>query len=353
MSEDRASGFSSRTIAALTAATACALPFGIAFAHHSLNMFDMETTIVVEGRVTDFDYVNPHGWIIVDTTDEQGESVTWEVETISALIMGRRGITPDSLSEGEWVRIEMHPARNPDRLMANGEIVHKLDGGTLAVGFQNGNPELETAAAPAVAAVTDGLSGRWRAESRLRDVIDLPILNEWPMTAAARAALDAYDGSQNPWVECVPYSPPVVMFAPLTMDIVVSDTEVRLSTGVEDGDRIVYMDGREHPPGSSRYNAGHSVGHWEGDTLIIDTTNFTARDLGHAFGIPSGEGKHLIERLTLNEAGTHIDYSYEVVDPEFLSDTVTGTTRLQYRPDLELDIFDCDAESARRFLDVF
>ena len=140
---------------------ATAIASAPASAHHSFNMFDMEATITLEGRVQDFDYVNPHGWVIVETTDAQGETVVWEVETISALIMGRHGIERDSLAEGEWVSIDVHPARNPERFVANGEVVRTLDGRELVVGFQGGNPELEIDAAPEIPAVATGLAGIW------------------------------------------------------------------------------------------------------------------------------------------------------------------------------------------------
>jgi len=331
---------------------AAAVVGGPAAAHHSFNMFDMENMIQLEGRVTEFDYINPHGWVVIETTDAAGESVVWEVETISALIMGRRGIERDSLAVGDWVRIEAHPARNPERRIANGEVVHTLDGRQLVVGFQSGNPELELGQ-PAVLTPASSMAGTWRGDSRLADVADPPILTEWPLTSQGRAAFEAYDGSQNPYAECVPYSPPVQMMAPLTMTIELADDVVNLIFGLAGDDRIVYLDGRGHPADAPAANSGHSIGRWEGETLVIDTANFTARDLGLAFGIPSGAGKRLIERLTLSEDGTRIAYRYEVTDPEFLAAPVTGESTFSHRPDLALEDYSCDPESARRFLDVF
>jgi hypothetical protein len=329
------------------------LAAGTAMAHHSFNMFDMETTVTLEGRVIDFDYVNPHGWISVETTNEQGNAVVWEVETISALIMRRRGIDRDSLAAGEWVSMDVHPARNPERLIANGEVVRTLDGKELVVGFQNGNPALEIDSAPAVTAVATGLEGTWRADSRLADVVDPARLAAWPLTEKAKTALAAYDGSQNPWVNCVPYSSPVLMLAPLTMRIEIGATEARLFTGVLEADRVVYLDGRGHPADQPPSNMGHSVGRWEGDELVIETSGFAPRDLGLAFGIPSGSGKRLTERLSLSDDGTYLDYLFAVFDPDYLTAPVLGRSRLHFRPDLGLDEFDCDPESARRFLDVF
>ncbi|MBV8845696.1 MAG: hypothetical protein JO307_23055 [Bryobacterales bacterium] len=41
------------------------------------------------------------------------------------------------------------------------------------------------------------------------------------------------------------------------------------------GNRVIYMDGRPHPPAVMKYYLGHSVGHWEGNTLVVETTNFS------------------------------------------------------------------------------
>ncbi len=60
------------------------------------------------------------------------------------------------------------------------------------------------------------------------------------------------------------------------------------------GYRTIFMDGRPHLPSSMRQWLGHSIGHWEGDTLVVDTTNFTD---GTSFN-GSGKDLHLIERFT-------------------------------------------------------
>ena len=82
--------------------------------------------------------------------------------------------------------------------------------------------------------------------------------------------------------------------------------------------RIVPLDGRSHLPEHIRQWRGDSRGHWEGDTLVVDTTNFTDKTasfyptLGSAIG--SGETLHLIERFTRVDADTLI-YEFTVDDP--------------------------------------
>ena len=74
--------------------------------------------------------------------------------------------------------------------------------------------------------------------------------------------------------------------------------------------RVIPTDGRPHISPSVRQLQGDSVGHWEGDTLVIDTTNFTNRTAFRG----STEHLHLVERLTRTGPGT-ILYRFTVEDP--------------------------------------
>ena len=84
--------------------------------------------------------------------------------------------------------------------------------------------------------------------------------------------------------------------------------------------RTIYLDGRPHPPRSIQWLAGHSVGHFEGDTLVVDTTNFTA--LTNFRGSPqntrqdifASESLHVVERFTRTGEDS-IHYSFTVDDP--------------------------------------
>jgi hypothetical protein len=81
--------------------------------------------------------------------------------------------------------------------------------------------------------------------------------------------------------------------------------------------RIVYMDGRPHAPANLRSALGDSVGRWEGDTLVVDTTNFID-DRGY-YGDAGGNfawdrGLHLVERFRLLDPGTLL-YQFEIDDP--------------------------------------
>ena len=74
--------------------------------------------------------------------------------------------------------------------------------------------------------------------------------------------------------------------------------------------RVIPTDGRPHLPSSIRQWMGDSRGHWEGNTLVVDTTNFT--DKSNFRG--SGENLHLVERFTRMDAETLV-YQFTVEDP--------------------------------------
>jgi len=87
------------------------------------------------------------------------------------------------------------------------------------------------------------------------------------------------------------------------------DTVVLLNEMVHNA-RIIPIDGRPH--GTVRQWVGDSRGHWEGNTLVVDTINFT--DKGTAFQIPTDKNFHLIEKFTRRDANTLV-YEFTIDDP--------------------------------------
>ena len=78
--------------------------------------------------------------------------------------------------------------------------------------------------------------------------------------------------------------------------------------------RTVYLDGRPHPKDPNPTWMGHSIGHWEGDTLVIDTVGFNDRTWLDAQGHPHTEKMHVIERLRRPDLG-HLEIEFTIDDP--------------------------------------
>jgi hypothetical protein len=148
-----------------------------------------------------------------------------------------------------------------------------------------------------------------------------PMLPEARKRQAERAAknrgheLDSYEN--RPLQErCIVMGQERIPMLPAVNDnnelqIVQGQGYVGLLHEIDHSTRAIPTDGRPHLPQSIRQWQGNSVGHWEGNTLVVDTTNFT--DLTPFRG--SGDKLHLVERFT-RVAGDTIIYRFTVDDPE-------------------------------------
>ena len=104
--------------------------------------------------------------------------------------------------------------------------------------------------------------------------------------------------------------------------------------------RTVYMDGRSHPSDLQPTNYGHSIGWWEGDTLVIDTIGFNEDFWFGRRGLPHTEALHTIERLTrINERETV--YELEIHDPLTYTAPFTGGFNLRWNEGTELFEYIC------------
>ena len=109
--------------------------------------------------------------------------------------------------------------------------------------------------------------------------------------------------------------------------------------------RTIYMDGRPHPsrdkmlPGQMYY--GHSVGHWEGDTLVVDTVNFNESFWMDRRGMPTTDKLHTIEKFTRTNHD-QISYELTVDDPgAYTAPWTTTSLSLRWEKDTELFEYVC------------
>jgi hypothetical protein len=81
-------------------------------AHHSATMFEEKKTITVEGVVKEFQYSNPHSWLLVDVTDANGKVTTWGFEAEGPSTLQRAGIRPSELPVGTKLKITGRPMKD-------------------------------------------------------------------------------------------------------------------------------------------------------------------------------------------------------------------------------------------------
>ena len=101
-----------------------------------------------------------------------------------------------------------------------------------------------------------------------------------------------------------------------------SDTIV-IQYGQMDLRRTVYMNMKTHPANVKPTRAGHSIGRWEGDVLIVDTVGFLPGVLNAP--VRHGDKLHVVERFTLDPKTMKLTRAYTAEDPDYLKGQYTGS----------------------------
>ena len=97
------------------------------WSHHSAFMFDHENEVTLEGVVKEFQYTNPHSWLLVDVTDEDGSVTTWGFEAEGPSTLMRAGIRRSDLTPGTRLRITGNPMKD-GRPAAAWIVAQRADG---------------------------------------------------------------------------------------------------------------------------------------------------------------------------------------------------------------------------------
>jgi len=328
----------------LTAATpllAIAIASAPAFAHHSVSMFDTTQEILIEGTVARFDWVNPHMYLVVETTGPDGKPALIEGEGLGITQALVDGLDRDALKPGTHVVMRANPNRGGWGKQVRIQDVTTQDGEIHPFYAANRRTRVLTPA--------ESLEGHW-APARAALGAAFGAMGRWPVTPEARAVQAKLEADGK----CMTEPTPVLSILDELRTIELGDKEVVLkfdNTG-DHVDRIVHMN-EQHPANVQPSLHGHSIGRWEGQTLVIDTIGFEPNLSGIALNIPSSAGKHTVERLALTEDKLRLRYEVTVEDPTYLSGPATLTQQWDHRPDLEFsqNTGACDEEVANRYKD--
>ncbi len=363
---------------AAAAAVLLTVPAG---AHHSNSAYQVDQIITLEGTVKEWRWMNPHTWLYLTVEGEGGQTKDWAVEGRPPGILGRAGWSSTILKPGERVTVHASPAKNgdPEGIIAR---VTKSDG-TVLGNAPNYNREATSAArpsaqptaivgskpnfagvyypaqqgGPAAAAparrpneplppptrsspTSDGSQGRGPDAPKLTP----EYLAKWNVLAASRISGSyEYDNIHN----CLPPGMPAMMSAAYGMEIMQDEQKITFFSEHQDALRRVYLDGRKPTPEvmADPTYAGYSTGHWEGDTLIVDTVALTTKSY------IDGSSPHS-DKMTVHERNRFVNGVQEneitVNDPEALMEPwrVTRRYRKASYPNDELREFAC-AEGLR------
>ena len=146
------------------------------------------------------------------------------------------------------------------------------------------------------------------------------------LTPAYAARLKAYADDQkagkiqdSPSANCVPPGMPQIMGQPYPIEIFYKPGQVTIQIEAYQQVRHIYTDGRRHPDDPDLTYDGDSVGHWDGDTLVVDSVGFTTdTPLGLSYGLRHSDKLHIVERMRLKDQDT-LEIVTSIDDPEALT----------------------------------
>ncbi len=145
----------------------------------------------------------------------------------------------------------------------------------------------------------------------------------------------------SPMANCVPPGMPGIMSQPYPIEILFTPGMVTVIAEAFMQVRHIYTDGRAHPEDPDLTFNGNSIGHWDGDTLVVDSVGFTPDTaLGMNMGVRHSDKMHIVERFHLADPKT-LEIETTIDDPEALARPWSRTITYARHPDWTLAEYIC------------
>jgi hypothetical protein len=152
--------------------------------------------------------------------------------------------------------------------------------------------------------------------------------------------------------QCYPAGMPMIMTRVWPIAMIQLPTAIYMISGFENEIRIIYLDGRPHTPADivvPSYD-GDSIGHWEGDTLVVDTTSMISAHHWIDSGLPLSDEFHIIERMRLTNGGKTLEIKYIMTDPKNWDGVWTSTKKWQREDDQDITEVECTPDLNKHLL---
>jgi hypothetical protein len=339
-----------------------------ASAHHGPGTFELGKSVTYTGKLTRIELVNPHSWLYFDVTDASGKVSKHRCEMRSAHTLRRSGWSKELFPIGQTVTIEAAPDRaDPNSCylntirFENGSHMDRYGQYVKAGGeLKEVRGALPVAAKPREARRPTGepnITGDWAPEQvvmvdprgtggGLVRLSELSTAQPAPRGGGARrgggppAGPRLYGGTEltpqgeqeaakfarddNPRFRCETTS---IIFdwtfdGPVNRITQNNDTIV-IQYGQLDLRRTIHMNLKSHPATIKPSRAGHSIGRWEGDVLVVDTVGFLPGVLNAP--VRHSDKLHVVERFTLDPKTMQLTRAYVAEDPVYLKGQYTGS----------------------------
>ena len=187
-------------------------------------------------------------------------------------------------------------------------------------------------------------SGVWQkpyVPDLTKDGRDFKGLATLPFTPWGEADWKKYDAADGDYTgACLPFGMPRSINTPEPMQLMQSDSYLAFLFEQNSWFHVAPIDGRKHRDGIATW-FGDSVGHWEGDTLVIDTINFNGKTRLDTIGHPHSDQLHLVQRFARPDLG-HITHEMIIEDPKTFTKPWKVTRTLTLRPDWEMMEYSCE-----------
>ena len=178
-----------------------------------------------------------------------------------------------------------------------------------------------------------------------------------PFTPAGKAEWDRHIAAEKEGkpiadapTRCLPHGIPRLMASPYPIQIIQSPGQVTFVHEVAHNLRLIYMDEPQPKEVDPTY-LGHSVGHWEGDTLVVDTIGLNDKTQIDEEGITHSDKLHVVERFKKINGGTALENLITIEDPVTFTQPWTARRVYEWRPEIRLMEYVCE-ENNRNVVDA-
>jgi len=295
-----------------------------ALAHHSFPAeFDKSKPGEVSGRIVEVWYKNPHARYRLEVEADDGSTEEWDIQTTSLISLRRVGWTEDTLQVGEKVRIWGDLGHNNTRkLFMRG--VEKSDGTELLPGGANrdasdaSKEKTVSGKSYTYAQVNPDhpfdISGPWNNAYKFRLTVDDLEPKPTPFTPEGQRVFSATQSWQDDVLRCMPLGLPRIFGSPYAMEIIDAGSHYVVLHVQNNTPRRIWMDGREAVDDLPPTSMGFSVGRWEDDVLVIETTHLSPGTLDGSLLPMSGADTRVVEHWEFNEDRLSVDRTMTIYD---------------------------------------
>ena len=332
----------------------------VSFAHHSVaGFFDPEKLVEIEGVVKKVRWRNPHTVFEIDVTSQSGEVTTWRIESGALGVLRQRGLAREFVQPGDQVKIMGDSSIRSDHemfarnmLLASGKEVMLTAGSHPYFSVESEAAILEAVfddeVTVAARSNADGIFRVWSTNIDDRSSARLKMFDgNYPLLDRAASVRARYDAGDKVLRGCTKWTMPRLMANPLPMELVRSGENILQRFEEDDNVRTIYMSDGTSESTRERSSLGYSKGHWDGDTLVVETSRMVPERLDD-HGTPFSAAMHLLERYSLAENGNRLDYVLTITDPNTFSEPVEMGRQWDWRPEIVVGAYNCEQDQQLR-----